>query len=1173
MLETPLIFRPPRGKRQLGLACAEHRVLFCFENYTLDSERRELRRAGDLIAVEPQVFDILEHLIRNRDRVVSRDDLIDSIWGGRIISESTLHTRLNAVRSALADDGKQQRLVRTLPRKGFRFVGAVHEHEKPAVATASGPVVHSERRQLTVLSCELVPIGLSSRMELEDLHEAAGASMQCIGEVAARFAGHVAKQIGNIVLITFGHPVAHEDDAEQAVRAGLVISDIGQAAGADPKWKPRIGIATGEVLITNSTGPLPGEVLVGETPILSGRLQALARPGTVIVDKTTKSLLGELFECQELDPIEVPDLTETVRAWQVHAPRPLESRFAALRSGELTPLVGRHEELDLLQRRWAQATTGEGRVVLISGEPGIGKSRMVVALEQQIRSKHYIRFHYSCSPHHSDSALYPIIAQLERSAGFDRNDTLEQKFAKLHALLERTMAPAEDLALLAEILSVATVNQHLSSNLSSRRKKEKTAEALVRYVAASARVSPVLVIFEDAHWIDPSSFDFLSRMIESLAAVAVLVLVTFRSEFSPAWLGQSNVTMVTLNRLGRREGELVVRHVAGKITLSEEIVAAIADRTDGIPLFAEEVTKAVLEARESRGPNALALSGGLSSVPATLQASLMARLDRLGPGKQIAELGAAIGREFPYELLLIVSRQSEHDLQSSLIRLVESGLVLQRGVFPAATFIFKHALIQDTAYRSLLRERRRALHARIAQALQEHFPEITKDQPEVLAQHLEQADQSEHAITYWIAAGDLASRRSAPREAVVHYRAGLRSLEFRQSSGKICELEAEICMKLGNALMQSEGYGSSSAIEAYGRAQTRAAVLDHVEDHAKATSALAPLLFSSCNYREAIDTITAILHGNPSRLQPYTRIHLHTMLGVANYCLGNFIVAWEQLDTARKLDFDSPCTHDNPIGGGDPAVVLRNYMTMTGVVLGKIEESLALAEEGLSLARSRGDAFSLAWALLAHVRALRAMGRFAEGMPYANESVVLCERYGFRARLGTVLIARGTLLFGLGDTDRGIRDIQLGTNMWRETSGTFHMTEWLSYLIDRLWQDGRLVEAETALLEAEQIAEGTEEKYQVAELRRLRGNIVCRTDIGRAEVYLAEAIRWSRDRKAKVFELRARRDLARIYINIGRAEAAAALLKDGLSLFPESLIFSDLSEARQLFHYSPAIRQ
>jgi DNA-binding winged helix-turn-helix (wHTH) protein/tetratricopeptide (TPR) repeat protein len=1180
-------------------------LLYSFEDFTFDTDLRELRRGADLIDLEPQVFDLLAYLIRNRDRVATRDDLIASVWGGRIVSESALSTRINAARSALADSGKQQRLIKTLLRRGVRFVGTVREHDKSAALTAeSAPVKEPElpavarpasgaelgadeslepgavsaattafssgRRQLTVLSCELViPTELSSRMELEDLRETVEVFYRRVSAAAARFTGVVARRVGSFAVVNFGYPAAHEDDAEQAVRAGLELCAAATSIvpHAQPPCQARAGIATGEVIVSEApkSGAIAGEILVGEAPTLSRRLQILAWPGTVVVDRTTKLLIGDLFDCRSLGAVDEQGLSQAAQAWRVEASRTVESRFAALHSGMLTPLVGREEEIDLLCRRWTQSRAGELRAILISGEAGIGKSRLIAALEERTASDRYARFHYSCSPRHTESALHPVIVQLEQSAGFDRKNSPQERFAKLSAMLDRTATTTEDLALACDLLSLPISDRLPPLNLSPQRRKEKTAEALVRQVAKTAQRTPVLVIFEDIHWIDPSSLDVLSLMIERLRASPVLVLATLRPDFPPPWVGQPNVTVISLSRLGRQEGESLVLAVAGDKYISPEVVAAIAERTDGVPLFAEEVTKAMLEVEHSQSPHAVASSRSLSLVPTSLQASLMARLDRLGPGKQIAEIGAAIGREFSYELIAAISGLSEGELQSSIARLVDSGLVFRRGVPPAATFMFKHALIQDTAYNGLLRESRRQLHARIAAALQERFADIADEQPEMLAHHCEQAGNLDVALKYWVKAGDLAGRRSASREAAAHYRAALASLERQPNVTEVDAMEAEICMKLGSALMQSEGYGSVSAIEAYRRAQNRAVALNRPEDYAKAISGLAPLLFSSCHYEEVVNTIEQTLEEKIGQLRAHSRIHLHTMLGVGNYCLGRFVAAWNQFEVARTLDRDSPCTHHNPVGGGDPAIVIRNYMGLTGCVLGRIAESLRLTDEGLSLARERGDAFSLAWALLGHVRALRAVGRFADGMPYANEAVELCERHGFRAREGSVLMARGTLLLGLGNPERGLEEMYRGTNIWQETSGNFHMSEWLSYLVDRLWRFGRLEEADRMLRDAERIVEQTEEKSHLAELRRLRGNILYRSgSVAEAQLRLDEAIAWSRERKAKMFELRALRDLAQIKMREGKADHAAALLKRGLTLFADGPVFSELREATQL---------
>jgi predicted ATPase len=624
--------------------------------------------------------------------------------------------------------------------------------------------------------------------------------------------------------VNFGHPEAHEDDAERAVSAGLELSSAAMSPPLqDVTWQLRIGIATGQVIVNDfaGRGESPEQAVIGEALDLSGRLLTIARAGAVVVDQTTRRLIGDLFECRDLGLLELGGGAAAVRGWEVLQRQAVESRFAALRSRALTPLVGRDEEIELLHRRWRQAKDGEQRVVLISGEPGIGKSRIVVALEERIQSEPYTRLRYSCSPHDTDSTFHPFITQLERSAQLNRDDTPEEKFAKLEIRLARVATSAEDIALLASLLSLPATNSYPRLNLSIQRTKEKTCEALVGQIVKAAQQRPTLIIFEDVHWIDPTSLDVLSLMIERLPSCQALVLVSFRSEFQPPWVGQANVTMVSLSRLVQRDGAALARKVAGNRALPDNIFHKIAERTDGVPLFVEEVTKAVLEATEALGANEVSsLLLGASTVPATLQASLLARLDRLGPAKQVAQIGAAIGREFSCELLNLVTPQTKDELQSSLDRLVESGLVFRRGAAP--TFLFKHALVQDTAYGTLLRGARQELHARIANALEAQFGAIVELQPELLGHHYAQANQAKKAVNYWTKAGDLASKRSTGREAAAHYRAGLRLIDAQPDGADLHQAEPELCMKLGNVLMQSEGYGSIAAIESYRRAQARA---------------------------------------------------------------------------------------------------------------------------------------------------------------------------------------------------------------------------------------------------------------------------------------------------------------------------------------------------------------
>jgi class 3 adenylate cyclase len=564
--------------------------------------------------------------------------------------------------------------------------------------------VDAERRQLTVMFCDLVgSTALSSRLDPEDLREVIAAYHHAVAEIVARFDGFVAKYMGDGVLVYFGYPRAHEDDAERAVRAGLgVIDAIGRLDVKSVKLLARVGIATGLVVVGDliGEGSAQEQSVVGETPNLAARLQALAEPDAVVIAAGTRRLVGDLFEYRDLGAVEVKGIADPVPAWQVLRPSVVASRFEALRGSALTRLVGRDEEIDLLLRRWARAKAGDGQIVLISGEPGIGKSRITAALAERLQAEPHLRLRYFCSPHHQDSALFPFIDQLGRTAGFARDDTPATRLEKLEAVLALAAPPDEDVALLADLLSLPASERHPLPNLSPQRKKERTLEALIHQLEGLARQQPVVMVFEDAHWIDPTSCELLDLLVERVHRLPVLLIVTFRPEFQPPWTGQSQVTMLALNRLDRHDRTVLVEQIAGGKALPADVIDQIVDRTDGVPLFVEELTKSVLE---SGVP--------LLGIPTTLHESLMARLDRLASVRLVAQIGAAIGREFPYPLLYAVSRLPAEELQAGLARLVASALVSQRGTPPDAVYTFKHALVQDAAHGSLLRSTRQQLLA------------------------------------------------------------------------------------------------------------------------------------------------------------------------------------------------------------------------------------------------------------------------------------------------------------------------------------------------------------------------------------------------------------------------------------------------------------------------------
>src|SRR5499427_4727002 len=683
----------------------------------------------------------------------------------------------------------------------------------------------AERRQLTVMFCDLVgSTPLSTRFDPEDLREIVGAYHRCVADTVGRLGGFVAKYMGDGVLVYFGYPEAHEDDAERAARAGLAVIDaVGRLATQEP-LNVRIGVATGLVVVGDliGAGSAQERGVVGETPNLAARLQTLARPGTLVVADGTRRQIGTLFEIEDLGPQPLAGFAEPQPAWRVVGESGVVSRFEALRSGT-TPLVGRDEELDLLLRRWQQAKSGEGRVVLISGEPGIGKSRLTAALSQRIETEPHTRLRYFCSPHDQESALYPFIGQLERAAGFARDDTNATKLDKLEALVGDGAEPG-DLSLIAEMLSLSGGERFPPLDLSPQRKKERTLAALLRRLQALARRQPVLMIFEDLHWIDPTSRELLDLTVEKITGLPVLLVTTYRPEFQPLWVGGSQVTVIALNRLGRNEGATLVHRLAGNLgSLPPDVVDEIVERTDGVPLFVEELTKAVVEAGADRGYGSIsAVPASSLAVPATLHASLLGRLDRLGPAaKNVAQVGAAIGRDFSHELLAAAVPLAEPELQEALRRLVEAGLVFQRGAPPTAEYLFKHALVQDTAYSTLLRGPRQALHRRIAEALEQRFPDFVETRPEILAHHYSEGAIADKAIAYWHRAGKLSVAKSAVREATAQLRRGLSLLEGLPETRERQQLELDILVTLTTALMAGKGYADPEVFAALERARPR----------------------------------------------------------------------------------------------------------------------------------------------------------------------------------------------------------------------------------------------------------------------------------------------------------------------------------------------------------------
>src|ERR1700756_2637798 len=697
-----------------------------------------------------------------------------------------------------------------------RILRAIAELDEAGLRRAPSPRAEAERRQLTVMFADLVgSTALSTRLDPEDLQEIMGAYHRCCAEQIEKFGGFVARYMGDGVLAYFGYPRADEDDAERAVCAGLALiaAVAGLDVGPEARLRARIGIATGLVIVGDLIGDSASQEhdVVGETSNLASRLQALAEPDTVVIDGSTRRLVGGLFEYLALGTVSIRGFSDPVPVWRVMGASAVDSRFEALRVGR-TPLLGRDEEIELLMCRWQQIKRGDGSVVLISGEPGIGKSRLAETAVERLSDDPHIRLRRFCSPHHPDSALFPTISQLGRAAGFRRDDTDQQRLDKLEALLaEANVDLSEAVPLIAELLSVPTGNRYPPLSLTPQKRKENTLRALLAQLEGLAGRRPVLMVFEDVHWIDPTSLDLLDLIVERVATLRALLVITFRPEFAPAWIGRSHVTQISLGRLPRRQRAEMVMRVTGGKALPQEIAEHIVDRSDGVPLFIEELTKAVIESGmltdvgdrfDARGPVPRL------AIPTSLHASLLARLDRLAPVREMAQIGAALGRSFSHELISAVAAMPQQQVDGALAQLVRAELVFQRGAPPDAEYTFKHALVQDAAYSTLLRGRRQQLHARIAATLEDRFPEIAAAQPALLARHCEEGGLSEKAVDLWLVAGRQALARSAAAEAVALLRQGLALIPIRPEESRPVQHELDLQIALGRALMAARGYSA-----------------------------------------------------------------------------------------------------------------------------------------------------------------------------------------------------------------------------------------------------------------------------------------------------------------------------------------------------------------------------
>jgi class 3 adenylate cyclase/predicted ATPase len=1024
---------------------------------------------------------------------------------------------------------------------------------------------------------------LSARMDPEDLREVISAYQKCAAETVRHFGGFVAKYMGDGILIYFGYPEAHEDDAERAVRAGLeVIAAIHKLKSTVP-LQTRIGIATGLVVVGDliGSGQTQERGIVGETPNLAARLQGIAEPNMVVIAEATRKLLGNLFTLDDLGAQDLKGIAGPVHAFAALRASVVEGRFEAMHGNDLTDLIGREKEFELLLRRWSRSKSRQGQVVLLSGEAGIGKSRLTAALLERLAAEPHTRLRYFCSPQHTDSALYPIIGQMERAAGLAYDDTPQARLDKLGALLAQTSTSLEDAALFAEMLSLPNDGRYLTSELTSPQRRQRTLEALIAQTETLTHQNPVLMIFEDAHWTDPTSLELLSRVVDSVSTLRVLLIVTFRPEFEPPWIGHPHVTALTINRLTRRDIDAMIDRVVGNELIPASIRLDIVERTDGVPLFVEEMTKAVLEAAsegEARRTAAAVPSPALA-VPASLHASLMARLDRLGQAKEVAQIGAAIGREFSHALLAAVVRKPEAELGSALDRLIAAGLLFRQGVPPHAAYLFKHALVQDAAYGALLRERRRALHASIAAALEGQFAEIAENQPEILARHCTEAGLIEKAAGLWGKAGQRSLARSALAEGAAQITRALAEIAALPPTPATRREQIMLQVALITPLLHIKGYAAPETKAAVEQAHL---LIEQAETQGEHPD---PLLLFSVLYGVWVANYVAF-NGDALRELAIQFIGLadkqkavvpfmvgHRLMGGTLAFTGNIAEGRAHYDQAIEL-YD-PAEH-RPLAlrfGQDVRVTILSFRSHALWLLGYPEAARLDAAHALQDAREIGQAGTLMYAMSIAPLSYFLSGDYGAASALAEEVAALADERGVLFWKALGIMNRGCILALTGSASNAIQTITSGITGWRSTGATVWMPFFLPYLARAYAALGQFEEAWRCMDEAMSAVETTKERWCEADIHRTAGELTLMSpepDAAKAEAHFERALSVARARQAKSWELRTATSLARLWHDQGKPDEARNLLAPIYAWFTEGFDTLDLKEAKALLDELPA---
>jgi class 3 adenylate cyclase/predicted ATPase len=994
---------------------------------------------------------------------------------------------------------------------------------------ASDPDVPSavERRQITFVFCDLVgSTALCAELDPEDYKDILVAYRQAVTRAMLEFDGRIERHVGDGTLVYFGHPEAHEDDAERAIHASLRAIDAVESleVAGGRRLQVRIGIATGLVVVADLAHFAEHDAM-GDAPNVASRLQGFAGAGAILVDDATRRLAGELFDFRDEGEAALRGLAGPVRAWRVLGAKPVASRFEALRDRTRVPLVGRDPERRALVQAWEKARAGEGQVVLVTGDAGIGKSRLAAELVEHARGERCAAVRCYCAPYRQGSSLHPFVQYLEHAAAFCPSEGAAARVAKLDALLAGV--GEDDIALLHELLNLPARRSSTLAALGPQARRRRTLLALIALLEHATRDRPGLVVFEDAQWSDDSSRELLALLVSRIARMPILLLVLARPGPVGEWAQAPRIERIELHPLPREASASLVALLAGDRSLPPDVVERIVARTDGIPLFLEEITQAAVE-----GGAGTVARAETPALPLLLRAALLPRLNRLGRAREVLEAAAAIGREFPSDLLARVAAARE-DLEALLDRLVASGLVMRHA--GGTRYTFKHALIRDAAYELMGRDKRRRVHLRIAESIEAHFPEAAATQPEVLAWHYTEAHVVQRAVECWLKAGRNALRRSAMGEALSHLRRGLEILAHAEESPWRLQSELAFTIAKGMAQIATQGYAVSGTGETFAAARALCMRLGEPPALLTALHGLWTHALMRGELDSALAQAQAIRARGEARGDPMWRFMGHRLNGVTLHPMGRFDEAIESLELGLRLYDPSQAEAYAAMTVDDARVVMLTYLSWSLMCAGRGAEAAARSDEALRHARASGHAYTLAHALNGAAFIALTIESPEAGLERLDELAAVLADNGIAYYEAVQTVFRGWCLAALGRHGEALPLLDAGLAAYRATHTVLYLPGFLRMSAESHARAGRIPEALRMIEEAMATMAATGQGWDEAEIHRVRGTILDASgDRAGAERELRSAVAIAARQRAGLWEQRAARSLS------GLALAAAA---------------------------------